>query len=40
MRFNLETTRLRLRNITPDDWEAAFKWCSDPDVARYMPWRT
>ena len=38
MRFNLETTRLRLRNITPDDWEAAFKWCSDPDVARYMPY--
>ena len=36
MRFNLETTRLRLRNITPDDWEAAFKWCGDPDVARYM----
>ena len=36
MRFNLETTRLQLRNITPDDWEAAFKWCGDPEVARYM----
>ena len=36
MRFNLETTRLRLRNITPDDWQEAFRWCGDPEVARYM----
>ena len=36
MKFHLETERLILRNITPDDWQAAFQWCSDPDVARYM----
>ena len=36
MRFRIETARLILRNMTPDDWQAAFKWCGDPDVARYM----
>lgn len=36
MRFRIETERLILRNMTPDDWQAAFKWCGDPDVARYM----
>ena len=36
MKFHLETERLTLRNITPDDWQAAFQWCGDPDVARYM----
>ena len=36
MRFNLETERLILRTITPDDWQAAFRWCSDPDVNRFM----
>ena len=36
MRFNLETERLILRNLTPEDSEAAFLWCGDPDVARYM----
>ena len=36
MKFRLETERLMLRNITPDDWQAAFQWCGDPDVARYM----
>ena len=36
MKFHLETERLILRNITPDDWQAAFQWCGDPDVARYM----
>ena len=36
MRFNLETERLILRTITPDDWQAAFRWCGDPDVNRFM----
>ena len=36
MRINLETDRLILRNLTPEDYEAAFLWCGDPDVARYM----
>ena len=36
MKFRLETERLMLRNITPDDWQAAFQWCGDPDAARYM----
>ena len=36
MRINLETERLRLRNLVPDDYRAAFLWCGDPDVARYM----
>ena len=36
MRINLETERLKLRNLTPDDYQAVFLWCGDPDVARYM----
>lgn len=36
MRFHIETERLILRNLTPEDWQAAFRWCGDPDVARYM----
>ena len=36
MRINLETERLILRNLTPDDYQAVFRWCGDPDVARYM----
>ncbi len=36
MRINIETDRLILRNLTPDDYGAAFLWCGDPDVARYM----
>lgn len=36
MRMNLETERLILRNLTADDAQAAFLWCGDPDVARYM----
>ena len=36
MRINIETERLILRNLTPDDYQAAFLWCGDPDVARYM----
>ena len=36
MRFTLETERLILRNLTPEDYQAVFLWCGDPDVARYM----
>ena len=36
MRFHIETERLILRKMVPEDYEAAFKWCGDPDVARYM----
>ena len=36
MRINLETERLILRSLTPEDYQAAFLWCGDPDVARYM----
>ena len=36
MRFHIETERLILRIMVPEDYEAAFKWCGDPDVARYM----
>ena len=36
MRIHLETERLILRNLAPEDYRAAFLWCGDPDVARYM----
>ena len=36
MKINLETERLILRNLTPEDYQAVFRWCGDPDVARYM----
>lgn len=36
MRATIETERLILRNLSPDDYEAAFKWCGDPEVTRYM----
>ena len=36
MRFYLETERLILRNLTPEDDQAAFLWCGDPEVAEYM----
>ena len=36
MRINLETERLILRNLTPEDDQAVFRWCGDPEVARYM----
>lgn len=32
----LETARLRLRAMTPGDSLAAFRWCGDPRVNRYM----
>ena len=36
MRANIETKRLILRNLVPDDYMAAFKWCGDPVVNKYM----
>ena len=36
MRFYLETERLILRNLVPEDFREVFLWCGDPDVARYM----
>ena len=36
MKLLLETERLILRNLAPEDYRAAFLWCGDPDVARYM----
>ena len=36
MRIQYETERLLLRNLTPEDYQAVFLWCGDPDVARYM----
>lgn len=36
MRVQIETDRLILRNVTPDDYQACFAWCGDPDVNEYM----
>ena len=36
MRIHLETERLVLRNLVPEDYPEVFRWCGDPDVARYM----
>lgn len=36
MRVYLETERLILRNMTPDDAQAAFLWCGDAKVNEYM----
>ena len=36
MRVNIETERLILRNLVPEDYEAAFQWCGDPKVNTYM----
>ncbi len=36
MRVRIETERLILRPIVPEDYEAAFKWCGDPKVNKYM----
>lgn len=32
----LETERLILRVLTPEDYEDAFKWCGDPNVNKFM----
>jgi RimJ/RimL family protein N-acetyltransferase/GNAT superfamily N-acetyltransferase len=36
--MNLETLRLLLRPLTPDDFEAAHSWGSNPENTRYMAW--
>lgn len=36
MKVTIETERLILRNLVPEDCEAAFKWCGDPKVNNYM----
>lgn len=36
MRVHIETERLILRPLEPSDAEAAFRWCGDPEVNRYM----
>lgn len=35
---SIETERLLLRQIQPDDADAVFKWMSDPEVCRYECW--
>ena len=34
----LETERLILRKVNPDDAEDVFDYASEPDVARFVPW--
>lgn len=34
----IETERLRLRRVRPDDFDALFPIHSDPDVCRYLPY--
>lgn len=34
----LETERLRLRKLTPDDAPDIFEYASDPEVTRYLIW--
>src|SRR5918997_6341448 len=36
----LETERLILRTLTPEDAEAVFAYASDPEVTRYVAWAT
>lgn len=36
MRIKIETERLILRNLVPEDYEDAFQWCGDPRVNTYM----
>jgi [ribosomal protein S5]-alanine N-acetyltransferase len=36
----LETERLLLRKITPDDLEDMYSYCSNDDVAKYVTWST
>lgn len=32
----LQTPRLLLRPVTPEDYQAVFRWCGDPKVNRFM----
>lgn len=34
----LETDRLLLRELTPDDFDAVQAYASDPEVVEYVPW--
>lgn len=36
MRVHMETGRLILRNLIPEDCHEAFKWCGDPVVNKFM----
>ncbi len=36
MSINIETERLILRPLVPNDAKAAFRWCGDKDVNRFM----
>ncbi len=36
MRTQIETERLILRNVSPEDYLACYKWCGDPEVNRYL----
>lgn len=36
MRVIIETERLIVRPVTPDEYEACFKWCGDPEVNTYL----
>ena len=36
MRVTVETERVILRPLVPEDYEAAFKWCGDPKVNKYL----
>ncbi len=36
MKIYFETERLIIRPLSPDDAEAAFRWCGDPKVNTYM----
>lgn len=36
MRVTIETDRLILRNVTPEDYLACFKWCGDTEVNKYL----
>lgn len=35
-RPNLETERLILRPVSPEDYREVFRWCGDPKVNKYM----
>lgn len=36
MRVNLETERLTIRNLVPEDYKAVYQWCGDSKVNTYM----
>ena len=40
MVVTIETDRLVIRPVVPDDAEAIFKWASDPEVTKYMIYTT